>query len=97
MTDISKPPPLTPRVCDRFFGDTVRRLRKRSGLSMGDLARVLKCSVVEVSAVETARALPWSADVIEQVAAYVGADARELHLAAADSMKVLRDSAGEPA
>lgn len=67
------------------FGALLRRYRKESGQTMGDLADALGISVVYVSDVERSKRNPWADDKVIAAAACLGLDdhrARELFRAA---------------
>ncbi len=44
------------------FGQLMRDLRRQSGKNLGDIARILKCSVAYVSAVERGERGPYSVE-----------------------------------
>ena len=56
------------------LGETLRRLRAKAGMTMGDVARGLGVSVTEVSSVETGRLLWFYDRSIKEVGEFVGDD-----------------------
>ena len=68
----------------RTFGERLRALRKKAGKTLGDLAGALEVSIVYVSDVERGNRPPFRAELIEKAAQALGADAADLHAAAAE-------------
>ena len=62
------------------FGELLRHLRKRAGLTQGALAAAVGCSVSTISALETGQRRPDAAMVRTQIAPALAAvaDARQL-------------------
>jgi transcriptional regulator with XRE-family HTH domain len=60
------------------FGETLRKLRRKAGKTLGDIARELRVSVVYLSDVERGNRKPFSNDRIVQIAELLGDDPREL-------------------
>lgn len=64
MSDITLRLPQRPSTPEaRARGGELRTRRERSGLSMGDLARVYNCSVVRISDIERGLAEPTDREV----------------------------------
>lgn len=66
------------------FGELMRKARKESGKTLGDVARFLGVSVVYVSDIERGQRKPLAADKIVGMANFLNSDARPL-LSAADN------------
>ncbi len=60
------------------FGDLLRRLRRKTNRTLGDVARVLGVSVVYLSDVERGNRRPLSHERILKVAAFLDIDPTEL-------------------
>jgi transcriptional regulator with XRE-family HTH domain len=67
------------------YGTILRRLRRRSGKSMGALARELELSTPYLCDVELDRRRPLSSEHTMRAAVFIGADPTELLRAAAGS------------
>ncbi len=67
------------------FGDVLRRLRKKAGRSLGDVARLLEVSVAFLSQVEHGKRLPLSEVQIENVANFLQVEPGELLVSAAQT------------
>lgn len=65
------------------FGDALRRARRKAQKTLGDVARLLKVSVVYVSDVERGNRRPFTNERILTIAKFVNADPAPL-IAAAD-------------
>ena len=65
------------------FGEVLRRLRRKSDKTLGDLADELRVSAVYVSDVERGNRKPFATERIIRIAQYLGEDPREM-LEAAD-------------
>ena len=60
------------------FGELLRNLRRKANKTQGDVARLLKISVVYLSDVERGNRKPFSKDRILTIAEFLGADSAEL-------------------
>ncbi|MDE0699154.1 MAG: helix-turn-helix transcriptional regulator [Acidimicrobiaceae bacterium] len=56
------------------FGDALRKARQDAGKTLGDVARLLKVSVVYVSDVERGNRRPFSSERIIKIARFLKAD-----------------------
>ncbi len=53
------------------YGKRLRKLRNDAGWSMGDVARLLRGTTVEISNVELGRSPPWGLDITELLVGYL--------------------------
>lgn len=60
------------------FGDLLRRLRRKSNKTLGDVARKLGVSIVYLSDVERGNRKPFTADRLVTLAQYLDTDPMEL-------------------
>jgi len=60
------------------FGEVLRRLRRETGKTLGEVARLLRVSTVYVSDVERGNRKPFCARRILEIADFLGKDAEEL-------------------
>ena len=70
----------------RRFGEVLRQLRRESGKTLGDIARLLHVSTVYVSDVERGNRKPFARERILKIADYLNKDPKPL-LSAADNEK----------
>jgi transcriptional regulator with XRE-family HTH domain len=60
------------------FGELLRKLRRKSDKTLGDVARMLGVSVVYLSDVERGNRKPFNNDRIVKIGEYLGEDAADL-------------------
>lgn len=81
---------MNPRI--GHFGQLVRERRTASGITLGDVASALSCSISYVSDVEHGRRNPFDNNQISKLADLLKCSAQELMRAAAKDMKAVKIS-----